>query len=264
MHTSKAHLIDVKQPPIGVGTVTGLALSTVSSGTCLVRVGDADVTVQVARDLTVAVGDVLMINRMGSAWWAVARMFVAPIPPPPPEAPPPPHDPGPPPKPTVVTGTLICPPVTTQSYRSGWRIDDPDVFQGRHSSSSYGRNTGCAFYGTKPRSIAGATVLGASIRVYRLPAGMYGLQTATLRIISQATRPAGAPTLGASTTGPSLAINAVNNAFGIPVSWAQAMVDGTHGGLAVHVDADNPYMQFAGKASWSPAFTMSIYWRRIY
>jgi len=261
MHTSKAHLIDVRQPQSGLGTVTGLALTTVSSGTCTVRVGDADVTVQVARDLTVAVGDVLMINRMGSAWWAVARMFVAPIPPPPPD---PLVIPGPPPQPTTVYGTLICPPDVTQSYRSGWRTDDPDVFQGRHSSSSYGRSTGCAFYGSTPRSIAGATVLAASIRVYRLPAGAYGAQTATLRLVTEASRPAGAPTLGASTTGPSLPINAVNDAFGIPVSWAQAMVDGTSGGLAVHVDSDSPYMQFAGKASWSPAFTMSISWRRTY
>jgi hypothetical protein len=241
----------------GLGTLTGTAQSTVSSGQATVLIGDTVVIVDVVRDLTLAVGDVVLIARQGSRMWATARLYTA--------APSVPvNDTAPPPKPVTISGRLVVAPVYTGSFRGGsWRTDDLDVFQGRFGGSSFGRNTGAVFYGGAPRSLAGSTVTHASIRVKRLEAGVYGSQTATLWLVTQSTKPAGAPTRTSSTTGPSLAINATNNAFTIPDSWAQAMVNGTSGGLAVHVDADSPYMQFAGKASWSSAWTLTISWTKV-
>ncbi|MEE3918179.1 hypothetical protein V2I01_04775 [Micromonospora sp. BRA006-A] len=40
------------------------------------------------------------------------------------------------------------------------------------------------------------------------------------------------------------------------------MVDGTAGGLAVYDSSGSPYVRFAGRGSWSPAFTLAISWRR--
>jgi hypothetical protein len=241
----------------GLGTLTGTAESTVSSGQATVRVGDTSVVAEVVRGLSLAVGDVVLIARQGSRMWVTALLYTTA--PPAPEIP---NDPAPPPKPATVTGTLVVTPTYTGTFRDGkWRTDDPDVFQGRFGGSAFGRNTGAAFYGTKPQSLSGAAVTKATIRVRRLEAGVYGSQTATLWLVTQASKPAGAPTRTSSTTGPSLAINR-ETTFTIPDSWAQAMVDGTSGGLAVHVDADSPYMQFAGRASWSPAWTLSITWSR--
>jgi hypothetical protein len=59
-----------------------------------------------------------------------------------------------------------------------------------------------------------------------------------------------------------LAINGTTTAFVIPNSWAQAVVDGTPGGLSVNVNSDSPYIHFAGRGSWSAAWTLTISWRR--
>ncbi|MCT2277987.1 hypothetical protein M3G91_10155 [Micromonospora chalcea] len=211
-------------------------------------------TIQVARDLTVAAGDVLMVERIGAQWFAYARVFpAAPVAPA--------NDDPPPPKPTVTTGTLIVAPVETRSWRPsyGWRTDNTDVYQGQYGG--WGNHTGAVFYGRKPRSLAGATVTRATIRVRRLSAGAYAPQSTTMRLMTQATRPGGAPTLGSSTAGPSIAVGATTT-FVIPDSWAQAMVDGTAGGLAFFDSSGSPYVRFAGRGSWSPAFTLAISWRR--
>jgi len=83
-----------------------------------------------------------------------------------------------------------------------------------------------------------------------------------VRLVTQATKPAGAPTRTSSTTGPHLAVGATNNAFVVPTSWAQAMVDGSAGGLGVYDSSGSPYMRFAGRSSWSAAWTLTIRWTR--
>jgi len=163
--------------------------------------------------------------------------------------------------------------VSTASYRDGsWRTDigptdSADTYQGRYSGSSFGRSTGCAFYGSKPATLAGATVTGATIRVLRLTAGDYSVRTATLWAISETTRPSGAPTLNETTSGPALGVqNQVspweNDAFQIPTSWAQNMVNGSRGGLAISVSSDSPYIRLAGLNAWSAAWTLTINWQR--
>lgn len=249
-------LADVRAlPPAGLGAVTGLAASTVSSGVASVTVGGLTVTARVVRGLVLAVGDPVLILRQGSAWWVLGALFTA--------APVIIDDPDPPPptKPTVTTGRLVCSPVETRTYRGGtWRTDTADVLQGNYGG--LGNNWGCAFYGNKPRSLSGATVTAARLKARRIRGGVFAAQASTLRLVTQRTRPAGEPTLTSSTTGPSLAVGASTTTFAVPTSWAQAIVDGTSGGLAVYVADGSPYIRFSGRSDWAPAFTLTIDWRR--
>jgi hypothetical protein len=213
-------------------------------------------TINVARDLTVASGDVLIVVPVGSEWFAVGRGYAA-APTPVEE-----NDTPPPPKPTLVTGTTSIAPVETRSYRSGkWRTDTDDVYQGAYGGN--GNHTGCVFYGRKPRSLAGAEVLAASIRVRRPDAGgANAAQPTTMRLMTNATRPGGAPTLGASTSGPSLRRGTTDSSFAIPTSWGQALVDGSAGGLAFYESDGSPYVILAGRGTYGPAFTLALKWKR--
>lgn len=273
---------DYKANLSGHGTLVAKATSTVSAGACTAIIDDVEFAVRVVSGLTVALGDQLLIVRHGSIRWAVGVTVPAPTPPvptpdpiaalplPPPPAPPgaPPPPAVPKPKPVVTTGVLVCPAVQTADYRNGkWRddigpVNSTDLYQGRYAGSSYGRNIGCAFYGTKPRSLAGATVTKAVIRIRRLQAGDFAARTPTLWLTTQATRPAGAPTLNEAVTGPALKVNQTADAFVLPPSWGQVIVDAARGGIAVNVASDSPYMHFAGRSSWSAAFTLTLYWRR--
>lgn len=247
---------DVKVNVSGRGALTGMAASTVSSGLASVKVGDVSISAQVARGLTLAVGDPVLLVRAGSKY--VVTSLLATTAPVGPEDP----APAPTPNPTSTSGTLTITPVETRTYRpSSWtQTGDDSVYQGEYGG--YGLNQGVAFYGSKPRSLSGATVTSATIAVRRIRGGAYAAQTATLRLVTQSTRPSGAPTLTSTTTGPSLAVDSTNSTFTIPTAWAQAMVDGTAGGLAVY-DADgSPYMKFAGRGDWSGAWSMRINWTR--
>lgn len=227
-------------------TKVGSTISAVVNGTT--------VTVECARDLTVAVGDVLIVGKVGAAWYALARVYAA--------APlAAPNDAPPTPNPPAITGTLVVSPVETRSYRNGaWRTDTTQVIQGQFGGG--GNHTGAAFYGSAPRSLAGATVLAASIQVRRDAGGVFAAGGSTMRLITQATRPGGAPTLTSSTAGPSLAVGAAQSAFAVPSAWVQSMVDGTAGGLGFFTASASPYVRFAGIGDWSPAFSLTIYWSR--
>lgn len=227
-------------------TKVGSTISAVVNGTT--------VTVECARDLTVAVGDVLIVGKVGAAWYALARVYAA--------APlAAPNDAPPTPNPPAITGTLVVSPVETRSYRnSAWRTDTTQVIQGQYGGG--GNHTGAAFYGSAPRSLAGATVIAASIQVRRDTGGVFAAGGSTMRLITQATRPGGAPTLTSSTAGPSLAVGAAQSAFAVPSAWVQSMVDGTAGGLGFFTASASPYVRFAGIGDWSPAFSLTIYWSR--
>jgi hypothetical protein len=239
---------------IPAGFTLATATAAKSSGLVTATIGDTTVSVKVARDLTVAANDLLIVTKIGSQWWAVGRGSEATVTPPTNDAAPPPTAPA--------TGSLVITPVETRSYRPnfGWRTDNTDVYQGEYGGM--GNHTGMAFYGAKARSIAGATVTSARIRVRRVSGGTYAAQATTMRLSSHRTRPSGAPSLGSTTAGPSLAVGATNDSFAIPNSWAQDMVDGGSGSIAFF-DADgSPYVRFAGRGTWSPAFTLTIRWQR--
>ena len=236
------------------GSLLATATAAKSGSTVTALVNGVNTTVQVARDLTVASGDVLVVQRIGAQWFALVRVWTAAPAATDPEG-------SPQPKPPVTTGTLVVSPVETRSYRSsyGWR-DSTDVYQGEYGG--WGNHIGAVFYGSKPRSLAGATVTGASVRVRRVSGGTYAAQTTTLRLMTQATRPSGSPSLTSSTSGPSLAVGATTNSFTVPTSWVQGMVDGTAGGLAIYESDGSPYVVTAGRGTWSPAWTLTITWRR--
>jgi hypothetical protein len=270
-----ADFADTRVSLAGQGALLGTAATASASGACLADVGGIRVTVRVPAGLTVAAQQNLLILRRGSTYWAIQTLTAAPaVPPtpPPPAETPPTSDPAPVPKPTVTTGSLVCSPVATSTWRDGhWRTDigsstSADTFQGRYSGSSFGRNSGFAFYGSKPRSIAGATVTKATVKLRRLTSGDYGKRSPTMRLVSQSTRPSSFPTLNESTSGPALGvINHVSpweTTFTLPTSWGQAMVDGTRGGLCITVSSDDPYIRLAGRSSWSAAWTLTLYWRR--
>ncbi|MER6534676.1 hypothetical protein ABT215_12875 [Streptomyces sp900105755] len=267
-----ADIADTRVSLAGTGVVRGIAQSAVSGNACLVKVGGITVTARVATTLTIAVGNILLLARLASTYYVINVVPAAPTltpstPPPTDTTPVDTGDTPPAPKPPVRTGTLTCVPTATACYRDGsWRSDgDPtnsfDLYQGRYGGSSYGRNTGCAFYGSKPHTLSGATCTKITVKIKRLSAGDYGARSATLRLVSQTSRPGGAPTLNESTSGPSLTIGS-STTFTLPTSWGQALIDGTRGGIGINVSSDDPYIHLAGRGSWSAAFTIAISWRR--
>ncbi|RPE44171.1 hypothetical protein EDD90_7401 [Streptomyces sp. Ag109_O5-1] len=263
---------DTRVSTAGTGMVRGIAQTAVSGNACLVKVGGITVTARAATGLTIAAGNVLLLARLASTYYVINVVPAAPTTTPATPAPADstPVDTGdtpPAPKPVVRTGTLTCVPTATACYRDGsWRSDgDPtnsfDLYQGRYGGSSYGRNTGVAFYGSKPHTLSGATCTRATVQIKRLSAGDYAARSATLRLVSQTSRPGGAPTLNETTSGPSLTIGATST-FTLPTSWGQALIDGTRGGIGISVSSDDPYIHLAGRGSWSAAFTVTISWRR--
>lgn len=245
----------------GLRVGTGQVATGKSGSTCTVTVGSATVTMQVARDLTIAVGDIVLFARQGSAWWVLQRLYAAAPTPPAPPPPPPDPTPEPPPKPTVTTGRLVCAPVETRSYRTtyGWRTDNDSVYQGQYGG--WGNHTGCAFYGSKPRSLAGSTVTSASVTVLRQSGGSFAAVTGTLVKITQATRPAGAPTVSGG-TGVTLPAVGKSATLTVPTAYAQAIVDGTVGSLGLYDGDGSPYARTAGKSGWGSAWVLTINWRR--
>lgn len=235
-----------------MSTLLATATAAKAGSTVTALVNGATVTVQVARDLTVASGDVIVVSRVGSQWFALGRAY--------PAAPTAPlNQSAPASQPVSVTGTSVFGPVETRTYESSWRTDNTSVYQGSYGGS--GNRTGCVFYGSPPRSLAGATITGAYFQVRRQSGGVFAAQTATLRLMTNATRPAGAPTLTSSATGPILAVGA-QGLHNVSTAWVQSIVDGTAGGLAVFTSAASPYMVFSGIGDWGPAFALTVTWQR--
>jgi hypothetical protein len=238
--------------------VRAIAITAKSGSTCTANVAGIVTTIEVARDLTVAAGDALLVLKYGgrSQWCAIARLSTA--------APADPVDPVPPPPAPAAPqhGVLSVSAYQTGSYRSGgWRTDNDDVYQGQYGGQ--GNHTGAVFYGTKPRSLEGASVVRATIRVWRPDVGgANSAQSTTMRLVTQNKRPGGAPTMTSSTSGPSLRRGQTVGAFEIPASWAQAMVDGTAGGLGFFDASGSPYVILAGRGRSSASFTLAIQWTR--
>jgi hypothetical protein len=238
--------------PSGVGTATGAA----SGGTVTVTVNGVDVQMLAARGVTFASGEPVPFIRVGGLWVALGLLGTAAL-----SAPASPNPTPPPPKPTTVTGSKTFTPVETRSRQgSKWRTDNDDVYQGEYGGN--GNHTGCAFYGSGPRSLAGATVTSARIKVQRKSAGgITAAQTTTLRLVTEKTRPSGAPTLGSTTTGPSLRWGQAAT-FTVPTAWAQAMVDGTAGGLAIFESDGDPYVILDGRGRYASSFALTVNYSR--
>lgn len=233
--------------------ITGVVQTTKTSGYVAALVNGQRINVECERDLTPAVGDVIVIAQIGSKYIALGRTSAA--------APGSAEGNEAPPPTSPQTGVLTVTPVETRSYRPayGWRFDTDDVYQGEYGG--WGNHTGCAFYGSKPRALDGATVTDASLRMRCLQIGSYPPSAATMRLITNTVRPGGAPTLTSSATGPAL-VQGAETQWDVPTAWAQAIVDGTAGGIGAYIAGGTPYIRWAGRGAWSAAFTLTIRWRR--
>ena len=240
----------------GVPSVMGTAQGPKASGILSVAVGGQVIDVQAARDVTFAALDRVVMVKADGIWVAVARLDTGATQDTSTTNPPPVK-----PKPTVVTGTKTFTPVETRSRQgSKWRTDNDDVYQGQYGGQ--GNHTGCAFYGNGPRSLAGSTVTSASVKLRRKSAGgITAAQDTTFRLVTNKTRPGGAPTLTSSTDGPNLRWGQ-STTFTIPTAWAQSMVDGTSGGLAIFESDGAPYVILDGRGSYGASFSLTIHWRR--
>lgn len=241
-------------PPVP-GVIKAIAVTSKIGSTCVADVGGYEVTVQVSRDLTVVAGDGLLVAKAGHEWFVVGRTSTAPPAPPAVKLPPSPYRP-------PSSGRTIISPVQTGSWTGArWRTDTFDTIQGAIGGS--GNHTGVAFYGNKPRSLGGATVTDAWIRLRRdKKGGTNKAKDTTLWLVTESTRPAGAPTRTLSTDGPNLNLKEVRDKVAIPNAWAQAMVNGTAGGLAVYRSTGVPYVIMEGRGGWGPAWTLVISWKR--
>lgn len=259
--------VSTRSIKVWVGTVS----SAVSASTVRVIVNGIELNARVVSGLSPALGAAVLITQSGSNWFVTATIPPVPVAvPPPPAQPPdtPPADTPPPPKPVIRTGTLVVVPVSTASFRQGkWRtdtgysVDSADTLQGNYGSG-LGINTGCAFYGGKPKSLGGSTVTRVTLKMRRTDGGTFAPQAMTLRLVTQASRPGGAPTLNESTAGPRLAVGDTTTGFVLPNSWGQALVNGTRGGIAMFVSSNSPYIRCAGRGRWSSAWVLGISWRR--
>lgn len=214
-----------------------------------------------------AVDDVVMVatnglgQQNGSGDWIIVgkQGTYTPPAPPPTQAPPPP---------AVNYYTASVVPVSTGSYRGGWRSDTSDLFQGDYTGR--GINTGAAFYGDQIVGLGAnlAWPVGITLTTQRIGGGSFASVSPTLITIGDR-YPAGAPSGLASTAGVGLTIGATGTQLlpgsvttGAPTGMVLALMNGTAGGLGIYVASTTPYCGWAGLGTWGAAMSLSISYYR--
>lgn len=206
-----------------------------------------------------SVGDLVLVGRFPkSPWWVLAPVGTAPTvapdaPPPPPVAPPPPD----------VYRTVSIVPRATYTYRSSWRTDTHDLYQGDWTGR--GRNTGVAFYGSAVKGLKADTAADGNrivLRYKRLEGGSFAATAPTFWTVAQSTKPGGAPTLLSSFSGTAVKQGKVVDTLVLPDARAAELLSGAAGGIACFVNADSPYVQLAGRSSYSAAMSLSVRYTR--
>lgn len=246
--------------------VRGIATSTVAADkTVSVNFVGTVIRCRAGRGVTTAAGDIVLGMRSKNEIVIIERLHSAA----PGSDPIGDNDYPPNPWPSIQSGHTVIHPVETRSYRDslGWRKDTDDVLQGNWGGHNH---AGCAFYGLKPRSLAGAEVLEAKIKVKRDPGSQWSTsEPTTLKRITQKTLTnkmkkdqTGPDFVSGAIDGPKLGHSEAEN-FTIPISWGQDLVDGDSGGLAVHTNSNDPKARLEGRHSWAPAFTLTIKWQRV-
>lgn len=239
----------------GLAAGVGIAQGAKSSGMLTVRVNSLDVQMHAARDVTFAAGDRVAFVRAGATWVAVARAGTAAVADQPDAAVAPPANP-----PTVFGSTAFVPAEYGNWQDTRWSNDTSNILQGQATTSAP-NNTGTVFYQNAFRALAGATASAARVQIRRSTrGGKPGALPLTLWLVTQTTRPLGAPTLTDTTVGPLLAWGQ-STSFTIPTAWAQAMIDGTAGGLAVFESDGSPYIALDALGNASQ-FALTVDWSR--
>jgi hypothetical protein len=246
----------VTRRPTVPETFLATATSASAAAACTARVNGVELPISLARDLTVASGDVLLVHKVVDRYVGCCRLFTA--------APTPDADQlyeQPDPNTALVQGQTVIMPVFTGTYRDGvWLTSTSDTMQGAYGG--FGNATGVAVYGPKPATLVGATVLQATVRLARGQGGLTTAAATTLRLVTETAQPPGAPTLTSSTAGPTLEPGESLEAFELPVAWGQALADGTAGGLALF-DADgDPFARFDGRGTDPTAWMLTVDWER--
>lgn len=237
-------------PAASAGMLIGTVTVANTDGTVMVAIGGAEVLLHHLRDYTPAVNHNVLILRQGQRLFVIGAFVPAaatttPDAPAPTPSQPPPTKPKPPTR-TKVTKTFTA--SGTGCFRGGkWRTDTRDQPHQGDWNGAFGRNTGAWFYGSSmATTMRGAKVLSASIYMRRLSGGVFGAVSPTVYTTPHPSKPSGAPTLlGSGVDLHSMAVN-TSGWFTFPVSLAQQFSDGTAKGLACWVNADDPYMAFAG------------------
>lgn len=227
-------------------------LSSTSTTVTLRLADNSTLTVPKLRSYSPSVSDVALVLKAGGAMYALGALNAAPVTPPDPSVDP---DPEPPSSTTVRSKTFR--PTFTGTYRNGWRGDTSALYQGDWTGR--GTNYGAAYYGSGPGGLSGIAV-SATVRMQRHSGGAYGGQSPTLRLLTNKSRPGGFPSYSKALRGPSLSIGE-SKTFSIPVSWAQALINGTAGGIGIGVGSSSPYIQLAGRGAWGPAMELTIRWK---
>ena len=214
------------------------------------------------RNITTAAGDVVLAIRQGSELIVIDKFLAAA----------PSADPAEPgssfpdnPWDSIQQGTTVLHPIETRSYdstKNRWSKPS-DTLQGRHQGNLW---KGCAFYGKGPRSLAGVEVLTTKLKLKRPSnTGWSSNQPTTLRRFTNKTRPKTDDVdlvEPFSVDGPKLS-RGESVDFSLPPTWGQDLVDGDSGGLAIYTTSAHPEVRLAGRGTWSPAWTLTLTWRRV-
>jgi len=242
--------------------IKGIAQGTVSgSATVSVKIMGTVIVCRALRGITTAAGDIVAGVRVGGEILILGRMLSAA-----PSAPPEANGYPPPPEGASRSGQSVFLPVETRSYHTGpgpnaWRFDTDDLLQSEWGGDLF---TGCAFYGSAPRALAGAVVTLARLKMKRVAGGDSPARKPEVYRIADNTRPSGAPTrTGSGTLGPNLSVNEVDT-LTLPNALAQDIVDGLAGGIGIWVSDDSqPHVRLAGRGRYSSSMVLTLDWTRI-
>ena len=131
-------------------------------------------------------------------------------------------------------------PAWSGTFRAGsWRGDTSDLYQGDYTGR--GINIGACWWGALPTDLGAATVT-----LKRLPgAGAVAAVAPTMALLAGTARPSGAPTIMATTPGPSMPRTGAGSTreWDIPEAWIGRMASGEAAGIGITTGgARDPYM----------------------
>jgi len=241
--------------------VKGIAQGAVSGNSVVsVKIMGAIIVCRALRGITTAAGDIVAGVRVGGEILILGRMHTSA-----PSAPSEANGYPPQPEGASRSGQSVFLPVETRSYHTGpgpnaWRFDTDDLFQSEWAGDLF---TGCAFYGAAPRSLTGAVVTLARLKMKRVAGGDGSARKPELYRIAENKRPSGAPTrTGSGTLGPNLSVNEVDT-FTLPNQLGQDIVDGFAGGIGIWVaDDSQPHVRLAGRGRYSSSMILTLDWIR--
>lgn len=160
------------------------------------------------------------------------------------------------------SGSKIVNATDTQSYRSSDKWERDDVYQGAYSSSvSLGYFRGCYFYGNAFGSLVGKRCTRLRIRLSRKGSGgIAGAESIYLAPHAHASRPSGSPIWRASARNVGSLAWGDSGTFDLPVSWGQALIDGTVKGFGHLRDSSSDYAIFNSLAADSLSGRLTLDW----